>query len=287
MSLFKQVLQNPEESRLRAGWRLLAQLLLLLFVSLPAAILLVFWPANIAINLVIGNGVPIVVSVFVARRIFDRRSFRSLGLHLNRQAGQDVLVGVGIAVLQTSLVFFLELAFGWLKVERFAWQQRSPLSVLWGFLLWLVIFIAVGFYEELFSRGYQLQNLEEGLNTFWGVLLSSMVFGAAHFLNPNANWFSAVGITLSGIFLAYAYLTTRQLWLPIGLHIGWNLFLGPVFGFPVSGLDSSGLVQAVVEGPILFTGGGFGPEAGLILLPALGVGALLIWLFTRGRLNQE
>jgi len=287
MSLFKKVLLSPDEPRLRAGWRLLAQLLLLLFVSLPAAILLVFWTAGIGFALIIGNGVPIVVSVFIARRIFDRRSFRSLGLHLNRQAGRDVLLGVGIAVLQTSLVFFLELAFGWLKVEGFAWQQQSPLIVLQGFLLWLVIFIAVGFYEELLSRGYQLQNLEEGLNTFWGVLLSSMVFGVFHFLNPNANWLSAVGITLSGIFLAYAYLATRQLWLPIGLHIGWNLFLGPVFGFPVSGLESSGLIKAVVDGPLLFTGGEFGPEAGLLLLPALGVGALLVWLVTRGRLGHE
>ena len=287
MSLFKKVLLSPDEPRLRAGWRLLAQLLLLLFVSLPAAILLVFWPAGIGFELIIGNGMPIVVSVFIARRIFDRRSFRSLGLHLNRQAGRDVLLGIGIAVLQTSLVFFLELAFGWLKVEGFAWQQQSSLTVLQGFLLWLVIFIAVGFYEELLSRGYQLQNLEEGLNTFWAVLLSSMVFGTLHFLNPNANWFSAVGITLSGMFLAYAYLATRQLWLPIGLHIGWNLFLGPVFGFPVSGLESSGLIKAVVDGPLLFTGGEFGPEAGLLLLPALGAGALLVWLVTRGRLGHE
>ena len=287
MSLFKKVLLSPDEPRLRAGWRLLAQLLLLLFVSLPAAILLVFWPAGIGFELIIGNGMPIVVSVFIARRIFDRRSFRSLGLHLNRQAGRDVLLGIGIAVLQTSLVFFLELAFGWLKVEGFAWQQQSSLTVLQGFLLWLVIFIAVGFYEELLSRGYQLQNLEEGLNTFWAVLLSSMVFGTLHFLNPNANWFSAVGITLSGMFLAYAYLATRKLWLPIGLHIGWNLFLGPVFGFPVSGLESSGLIKAVVDGPLLFTGGEFGPEAGLLLLPALGAGALLVWLVTRGRLGHE
>ncbi|MEJ2511546.1 MAG: type II CAAX endopeptidase family protein [Anaerolineales bacterium] len=287
MSLFKKVLLSPDEPRLRAGWRLLAQLLLLLFVSLPAAILLVFWPAGIGFELIIGNGMPIVVSVFISRRIFDRRSFRSLGLHLNRQAGRDVLIGIGIAVLQTSLVFFLELAFGWLKVEGFAWQQQSSLTVLQGILLWLVIFIAVGFYEELLSRGYQLQNLEEGLNTFWAVLLSSMVFGTLHFLNPNANWFSAVGITLSGMFLAYAYLATRKLWLPIGLHIGWNLFLGPVFGFPVSGLESSGLIKAVVDGPLLFTGGEFGPEAGLLLLPALGAGALLVWLVTRGRLGHE
>lgn len=287
LTLLQNILKSPVEPRLRSGWRMLAQLLLMflimLFASIPAFAVMVFWPKFADLSLILGNGVPVVLSVYIARRVFDRRSMRSLGLDFNQQAWRELLIGIGIAALQTGLVFALEAAFGWLKVVGYAWQQQTLLGVLGEFLLWLFIFIAVGFYEELLSRGYQLQNLEEGLNTFWAVLLSSMVFGAAHFLNPNASWFSAAGITLSGIFLAYAYLRTRQLWLPIGLHIGWNLFLGPVLGFPVSGLQNSRLIKVLVEGPVLFTGGDFGPEAGLVLLPALGLGACLVWLVTRER----
>jgi membrane protease YdiL (CAAX protease family) len=289
--LFRKFFMSPGELRLRSGWRLMAQMLLLflimLFAAIPALAVASFWPAIGDLALILGNGVPIVLSVIIARRVFDRRSVKSLGLNLDRQAWKDVLTGIGIAVLQTGFVFVLEAGLGWLKVVGYAWQQRSPMSIWQGFLLWLVIFLAVGFYEELFNRGYQLQNLEEGLNTFWAVLLSSLVFGVAHLLNPNASWLSAIGITLSGIFLAYAYLRTRLLWLSIGLHIGWNVFLGPVFGFPVSGLDNLGLIQVRVDGPVLFTGGEFGPEAGLVLLPALGLGTLLVWLVTRGRLDQE
>jgi membrane protease YdiL (CAAX protease family) len=287
IGLLRKALLSPDELRLRAGWRLLAQLLLMLFImlfaSIPAFVVMAYWPAFGDLALVLANGVPMVLSVVIARRFFDRRSVRSLGLHLDRQAWQDVLLGVGIGLLQTGLVFLLEAAFGWLKVIGFAWQQQSAAAVLQSFLLWLGIFLAVGFYEELFSRGYQLQNLAEGLNTFWAVVLSSLVFGVVHLMNPNASWLSAVGITFSGVFLAYAYLRTRQLWLSIGLHIGWNLFLGPLFGFPVSGLDAYGLVLLKVEGPAVITGGEFGPEAGLVLLPALGLGAWLVWLVTRGR----
>ena len=125
--------------------------------------------------------------------------------------------------------------------------------------------------------------LEEGTNTFWAVVLSSVVFGLAHIFNPNAGWISTLGIIAAGFFLAFGYLRTRQLWLPIGLHIGWNFFLGPVFGFPVSGLEPFHLLGLNVSGPDLITGGAFGPEAGLVGLVAQFFGVGLIWGYTRGR----
>jgi hypothetical protein len=83
-------------------------------------------------------------------------------------------------------------------------------------------------------------------------------------------------LVASGLFLASGYLRTRQLWLPIGLHIGWNFFEGPLFGFAVSGTGPFTLIRQVPTGPELLTGGAFGPEAGLIVLPALGIGLILI-----------
>jgi hypothetical protein len=101
-----------------------------------------------------------------------------------------------------------------------------------------------------------------------------------HLFNPNATWISAAGIFFAGLYLAYGYVRTRQLWLSIGLHIGWNFFEGVVFGFPVSGLAIYPLIRIEVHGPEIWTGGAFGPEAGLIVLPSLILGALLIYLYT-------
>jgi hypothetical protein len=88
---------------------------------------------------------------------------------------------------------------------------------------------------------------------------------------------------VAGVFFAFGYMRTSLLWLPIGIHFGWNFFEGTVFGFQVSGLTNFSLIQQTVSGPPLITGGGFGPEAGLIVLPALGLGAVLIYIYTRTR----
>ncbi len=93
------------------------------------------------------------------------------------------------------------------------------------------------------------------------------------------------GSFFAGVYLAYAYIRTKQLWLSIGLHIGWNFFEGVVFGFPVSGLATYTLSRINVHGPELWTGGAFGPEAGLIILPSLIVGGILIYLYTRKRVR--
>jgi len=117
----------------------------------------------------------------------------------------------------------------------------------------------------------------------WGVSLSAAIFAIAHAANPNLSWEALMGLFASGLFLAFGYLRTRQLWLPIGLHIGWNFFEGSVFGFPVSGIGYFRLIEQTDLGPQLATGGEFGPEAGLIILPALLLGAVLIYIFSRNR----
>jgi len=289
--IIKYIFLTLDEPRLRAGWRLLAQGLLTIaftfVLTFPMMIVTLLFPDSQELSLVLLGGIPIVLAVLAARKWIDRRSVGSLGLQRSREALKDVLAGFGIALAQIALIFSIQLAFGWVRVDGFAWQEQTPLAVLGGLALGLGTHLAVGFYEELLSRGYQLQNLEEGSNTFWAVVITSIAFGAAHLLNPNASWISMVGISLAGFYLAFGYLRTRQLWLPIGMHFGWNFFLGPVFGFPVSGLDFFHLIRVEVTGPDLATGGAFGPEAGLVVLPGLALGALLVWLYTRGRLNKE
>ena len=116
------------------------------------------------------------------------------------------------------------------------------------------------------------------------ILLSSVIFAVSHTINPNSIWYSTIpGILFAALFLAYGWFRSGALWLPIGLHIGWNLFEGPIFGFPVSGLDTVRLLAHSITGPTLWTGGDFGPEAGLIILPAIAVGSGLVWVYTRRR----
>lgn len=286
----KAVFISPHETRLRAGWRLILQTILLVLITfcvgLPTS-LLSFIPGFevsdglfLALNQVI-EIVAITLSVFLARRYFDKRSFVSLGLRVDKWLGIDILAGILITFFMMGFIYFIEWGMGWLTFESFAWTSDNLPTVLGGTLGMLAVFIFVGWNEELLSRGYHLQTIASGINLFWGVLISSAVFGILHLGNPNATWVSAVGILFAGLFLAFGYLTTRQLWLSIGLHIGWNFFEGVVFGFPVSGLDIYRLTRITVTGPELWTGGAFGPEAGLVVLPGLLLGTGLIYTYTK------
>ncbi len=289
-SFLKSIFLSPDEPRLRAGWRLILQTILLIVLSLCAGIPLgiLFYIPGIELpdGLLLGiNQVveifAITLSIFLARRFLDKRSFSSLGLKLDKWTVLDIFAGIVITFFMMGFIYLIEWGLGWLTFDGFAWETDDLLTVLGGTLGMLVVFIFVGWNEELLSRGYHLQTLASGLNLFWGVMISSAVFGLLHLGNPNATWTSAAGIFFAGLFLAYGYLTTKQLWLPIGLHIGWNFFEGVVFGFPVSGLDIYRLTRITVSGPELWTGGAFGPEAGLVVLPGLLLGAALIFAYSR------
>jgi membrane protease YdiL (CAAX protease family) len=286
-NLILRIFVSPDEARLRVGWRLLLHTLILSLIASVLLLALLLSPVSIGGTNLETNPLFLAIefvsigsATWLARRFIDRRSFLSLGLKLTRQAWMDLVVGFAIPGLLMGLVFALELGFGWTTFKRWAWQGVPFAEVLLGIFSGLVAFILVGFSEEILSRGYHLQNLKDGLGLYWALLLSSCIFALLHTGNPNSSWISTLGIVLAGYFLAYGWIRTGQLWLSIGLHIGWNFFEGNVFGFPVSGLTTFRLINHHPTGPPLITGGSFGPEAGIIILPAMALGLLLIHGYT-------
>jgi uncharacterized protein len=288
-----QIFILPDERRLRAGWRLLLQTLIMLFIAVIVTAILkpiLGEPQGRNIDFLIGQLIYTVVmtgSVYLARRAFDKRSFVSLGLRTGKQAWIDILSGIGITFVLMGSIYAAEIALGWMTFTNLAWQLDPAETVASSVLIFLISFIIVGWNEELLSRGYHLQTITSGTNLLWGALISSSIFGIAHLGSPNATWIGAVGIFFVGLFFAYAFLRTGQLWLSIGLHMGWNFFQGVVFGFPVSGLDIYRLIQTDIHGPEIWTGGAFGPEAGLIVLPALLIGTVLIYFCTKNRKSPQ
>ena len=286
---------SPDEPRLRAGWRLLGQFILLV-LSIAILGLLSNALLSLLIDIAVGellllttliSCLGITFSVFIARRYLDRRTFTSLGLRLNRQAIYDLIIGFALSGLMIGLIYLLEWAAGWIQIEGLAWQVEGWGSLITSILIMMVVFGLVGWQEELISRGYWLQNLNDGLNLSLGVLLSSALYALAHAANPNLSWQALLGLFLTGLFLAFGYLRTHQLWLPIGIHLGWNFFEGTVFGFPVSGQYFYQIIRQTVSGPDIITGGAFGPEGGLVLLPALFFGAAGVFLYTRNRVQNQ
>jgi membrane protease YdiL (CAAX protease family) len=204
----------------------------------------------------------------------------SLGLKLDGRALTDAGFGFVLSGVMATGILASAWAAGWLQI-----QSVAPLAAsLPGLLLGLVTTgLVVAYWEELFMRGYLLQNMAEGLGLRTAVLVSMAIYGLLHMPNPNASLLSGTLIALIGFLRAYGWLSTRQLWLSMGMHAGWNFFQGPVFGFGVSGEKGASWIRHELSGPTWLTGGEFGPEAGLLCLPFLGAGLLAMWLWARRR----
>ena len=172
----------------------------------------------------------------------------------------DTALGLAAgAALMTAVVGVAAVA-GVYRIE--GWGSAAdavPIIVQFG--------LVAGFVEELILRGIVFRWLEEFTGSWIALALSALLFGFLHAPNPNATLFSSLAIAIeAGVLLGGAYMLTRNLWLAIGIHAGWNLAQGFVWDVPVSGFELLGLVEARLVGPAWLTGGPFGLEASVIAL---------------------
>ncbi len=292
MNTLTAIFWSRADRRLRAGWRLLVHFLLVAGLIILSSLVAWFLP-NLRYNRLLvvstlAQGAAVILSVWLAGRFLDRRRWAEFGLHLSARWWRHLAFGLLLGALLMTGIFLFEWALGWLTVSE-TFSTIGTGDAFWRAIWWpLLLFLAVGFYEELFSRGYQLVNLAEGLSfaplgkrggLLLAYALTSAFFGALHAANPNATLISSLNIALAGLLLGLGMILTGELAIPIGLHITWNFFQGSVFGFPVSGNDFGTTFIAIRQGgPPLWTGGDFGPEAGLIGIVAMLIGALLtVW----------
>ncbi|MCB2089748.1 MAG: type II CAAX endopeptidase family protein [Sphingomonadaceae bacterium] len=186
---------------------------------------------------------------------------------------RPLLIGIGgSALLMTIIVAFTALLGGYVIT---GWGGAS--SWLW---LLLMAGLQAAVVEEFLFRGVLFRFLEEFGGSWFALALTSALFGYVHISNDNATWVGSLGIALeAGIMLGAAYMVSRSLWLPIGIHFGWNVTQGLVWDVPVSGHDIDGIVEAKAVGPELVSGGAFGLEASVVaMVIAFLVGGYLTWL---------
>ena len=226
----------------------------------------------------------VLVATNIGQRAFRRQSALDLGLRPYHGWLLDVIFGLVLGFIGFFLLFLVGSVTG--QVEVVSHNDVGPV-LFQGLFTSLAVFITVALGEELLIRGYVLQNLELGWGTVGAAVASSFLWGFLHFSNPGATLAAVVNIAAAGLVYAYAYLITRSLWLPIALHLSWNFSQGSLFGFTVSGLATPGIMRLELIGPESVTGGAFGPEAGLIIIPVLvlQIIALRWWLNVRPALG--
>ena len=210
-------------------------------------------------------------------RLVERRPVTELALPgMGRELGTGIIIGTG---LYTACILLL-MVMGIYKIDGL-----NPVSYL---LPALALPLSSGIFEELLFRGVLFRIVEEWLGSWISLVVSSLVFGLVHLMNPAATVMGAVFISVeAGVLLAAAYMLTRRLWMSMGFHIAWNYTQSGVFSGTVSGgYVEPGLIKPVVDGPTLLTGGGFGVESSVIafVLCTVTVAPLLVLATRRGHI---
>ena len=207
-------------------------------------------------------------TVWLFQKFVNRESFTSIGLEFSGYKDDFVsglLLGIGLIVL----------GFGTLYIFNFLSVASIQFSLI-DQLFYLSLFAVVSLNEEIAIRGYILQNLSSSFNKYIALVLSSLVFMIMHIGNPNMSAVPLFNLFLAGLLLGVYCIHKNNLWFPIGAHITWNYFQGPVLGFEVSGNDVDSIFIQSLDGSELITGGEFGFEGSIILTVFMIIGIVYL-----------
>ena len=254
----------------------------LLIVLIPFTLLQTMIPGELGILL--GIFVSFVGYIFYVK-FWEKRPVYELRITSNKNsvipkyfglnsAFSEFVIGLLIGTILICFLAGLLILFGqyYIVVNKIKVNNVIPVLINIGF--------SAAFIEELIFRGILFRLFEEWLGSWAAILISGLVFGFAHFTNPNATIFTSIAIALeAGILFPAIFIMTRRLWMVIGLHFAWNVVQGLVFSIPVSGHSMEGIfnINLNSNSNVWLSGGDFGLEASLltlILLTCLGLGIL-------------
>jgi membrane protease YdiL (CAAX protease family) len=286
-------------SRLRSGWRFFIFLLLFIlfstmFVVAAYAILpmlpigfspdgLLFSLVNWGISLFLALGIG-----WICGKFLEGLPFRALGAAFTKYWFKNLCLGFAIGAVSLVLVVAAAMIFGGLRFHPNSDYGSSAILVTLG-VSFAVFAVAAAFEEALF-RGYILQTFSRAGLAWPAIIITSLFFAMFHLRNPGANWISSLNTAIAGVWFAVAYLKTRDLWLPFGMHFIWNWVQGSIFGIEVSGLKDllrATLLQEVDTGPAWLTGGSYGIEASLTCTVVLTLCAVFIYFAPFLKVSDE
>jgi len=208
----------------------------------------------------------------------EEESLHSIGLRFNYKFLLDFVLGTLIGVVLISVSALTIKFFG-----GFTWIRNSQVSLAALFYA-LISFLGVSLFEELLFRGYAFQRAIRGLGNTNALLVFGLFFVVVHWSNPGMTgatkvW-ASINIGLASVLLGLAWIKTRSLAMPFGIHLGWNWAQGSLLGFGVSGHKPQGFWTPVYNDlPQWFTGGDFGLEASLpgVIVCLLACIGLALW----------
>lgn len=282
-----------DAGRLRSGWRLLifagVYVIVLSIFGIIFRVALSFIPESISQPFLasawgwVVQGLILFISAAVVgwgcNALLEGLPLRALGWALHQRWLRDLLVGSLIGAASLVLAAAVATVVGGF---RFTFTAAALLPMVAKTLLVsALVFLIAGAAEEVLFRGYPLQTVLRSWPAWVALIPTSVAFAAVHLGNPNTvRGFTFINTALAGVWLAVAYLRTRSLWFPLGVHWSWNWMMGAVLGLPVSGISEitpQPLMRAADQGPAWLTGGSYGIEGGAACTLVLIISTIFIW----------
>ncbi|MEW6509385.1 MAG: type II CAAX endopeptidase family protein [Bacteroidota bacterium] len=253
---------------IRAGWRIV--LFMISVVALAAALVQPMSLLPVSLG-AIQNFVLLLAALGATAtmtRAVNRKPFGAIGLALHHATFKELGVGCLLGFLMMTGIFLVGMGLGSYVPSSRGLTPLEGTGVAANALLW---FGTGAMGEELLFRGYAFQTLIQAVTFLPATLLMSAVFVIAHMQNPGVTSFSMVNVALAGVLFSIAYMKTRSLWLPFGIHFAWNFSQTGLYGLPTSGVEhpARSLILSTQAGPSWISGGQFGPEGGILATIAL------------------
>jgi hypothetical protein len=261
------------DNHLRSGWRVLLYFLTIIVVYYLLAVLANLSHAVPPQSLLFLFYIAVLLATVLMLKIVDKKRFVSVGFPLHAKVWKEISLGFLMGAVMIGAVAGTEMAVGALRLSPRPGVGTILLVRNFGLSLIFFAYFAMG--EELIFRGYPFQAFVQGMGPVGATIFMSLIFGLLHLANPDAGVFSTTNTMLAGIFLSVAYLKTRTLYFPFGLHFAWNFVQSFILSLPVSGLLTNRTIFIPTDyGPNWLTGGRYGPEAGVgttvIMVVAIG-----------------
>jgi len=263
--------------RLRNGWWIL------IFIALMLASRFIYTPVSRALQ---DLGTPkawleplsfgfLLLVTWICLRLRNE-PLSSIGFVLDRRWARELGIGYFFGVASALLAVLMIWTVSGVRLEL---DPGRSLTVL-AYGLYLFLFVAL--FEETLFRGFVFQRLASGAGVWVAQITMGLLFATGHWGNPEMQGTTMVWATielfLGAVLLGLAYLRTRSLALPIGIHIGWNWAQGHLLGFGVSGFEHSGWFRPLLQDkPEWVTGGSFGPEASVFAVIVDVLSIVLLW----------
>lgn len=305
-----QVFWNPEEERIRLLFRVIVALMVFVLANFGVTMLILLLQQNLASSGSISSEsvsagmtilalflqilliiAPVLVSLWVMGKYFDKRPFKEYGFHFRKKWWLDLLFGSILGSVLVSVILLLEWAVGLVHIQPNNYQASLPVGPAFLFVANSLVLIAFIVAQEAIVHGFLQKNVAEGMRitrkpATFAILISLVVATTLFSIWPiNGSQISALSIVnqvLIGLLLGFSFILTGDLAIAIGLGMSINILQILVFGFAISGVDAtSSLFRVLQNKPDFITGGLQVPQGGLFGVLLVALGGLVLYFYVK------